>query len=82
MKKCVSQLAIICLVCLRFIAQGKAQTTHPSGSEDRAFWVKTMVRIADPVLTNLSNQTLKKNMLTNRKPPIDRLFPIWKPSDD
>lgn len=74
MKKCVSQLAIICLVCLGFITQGKAQTTYPSGSEDRAFWVKTMVRIAEPVLTNLSNQTLKKNMPYESKATDRRSF--------
>ena len=33
-----------------------------TGAEDRAFWVETMVKIADPVLTNLSEGTLKKNM--------------------
>jgi len=33
-----------------------------SGRDDRAYWVKTMITIADPVLINMSNQTLKKNM--------------------
>lgn len=32
------------------------------GPEDRAYWVSVLVKIADPVLTNLSNNTLKKNM--------------------
>ena len=49
-----------CVVCfLGFSWNGKAQQ---SGAEDRAFWVETLTRIADPVLTNLSNNTLKKNM--------------------
>ncbi|MDR1743237.1 MAG: DUF2264 domain-containing protein [Dysgonamonadaceae bacterium] len=33
-----------------------------SGAEDRRFWVETMCRIADPVLTSLSDNSLKKNM--------------------
>ena len=33
-----------------------------SKNEDRAFWISSMVRIIDPVLSNLSNNTLKKNM--------------------
>lgn len=33
-----------------------------AGTEDRAYWVSVLTRIADPVLTNLSNNTLKKNM--------------------
>lgn len=35
---------------------------HPTGGEDRAYWVETLVKIADPVLVNLSEGTLKKNM--------------------
>ena len=48
---------LVCFLCLSF--HGKAQQ---SGVEDRAFWVETLTRIADPVLTNLSNNTFKKNM--------------------
>ncbi|WP_239056755.1 MULTISPECIES: DUF2264 domain-containing protein [unclassified Parabacteroides] len=40
----------------------QAQTDQPTGEEDRAFWVENLVKIADPVLTNLSNNTLKQNM--------------------
>lgn len=29
---------------------------------DRAYWVETLIKIADPVLVNLSENTLKKNM--------------------
>lgn len=40
-------------------------------SDDREYWIRTLTHIADPVLTNLSKQTLKKNMpveaLGNRK---------------
>ena len=35
---------------------------QPTGSEDRMYWVQTLTRIADPVLVNLSQGTLKKNM--------------------
>lgn len=38
------------------------QSTPSSGIQDRAFWVETLVKIADPVLSNLSQNTLKKNM--------------------
>lgn len=36
--------------------------TVTSASNDRAVWVDAMTKIADPVLTNLSRNTLKKNM--------------------
>ena len=48
---------LVCCLCIPFA--GKAQQ---NGTQDRAFWVETLTRIADPVLTNLSNNTLKKNM--------------------
>ncbi len=32
------------------------------GSEDRAYWVQTLTKIAHPILANLSQGTLKKNM--------------------
>ena len=49
---------ILCTICLSFT--GNAQQT--TGKDDRAFWVENLTRIADPVLVNLSNNTLKKNM--------------------
>ena len=30
-----------------------------TGTADREIWVKTLVRLADPVLSNLANETLK-----------------------
>ncbi|MDE3164663.1 MAG: DUF2264 domain-containing protein, partial [Acidobacteriota bacterium] len=33
-----------------------------AGGDDRAYWLRTMSRIAEPVLTNLAAGTLKKNM--------------------
>jgi len=35
---------------------------QPAAESDRAYWVRTMSRIADPVLTNLAAATLKRNM--------------------
>ena len=49
---------LLCALCIPYI--GKAQ--QATGEEDRAFWVETLTRIADPVLVNLSNGTLKQNM--------------------
>ena len=49
---------ILCTICLPFT--GNAQQT--TCKEDRSFWVENLTRIADPVLVNLSNNTLKKNM--------------------
>lgn len=36
--------------------------TPPTGTEDRAYWVETMTKIAGPVLENMSKNTLKQNM--------------------
>lgn len=46
-------------------AQNKKETT---GSEDRAFWVKSLYKIAYPFIHNLANETLKKNMPLERNP--------------
>lgn len=35
---------------------------RPTGTEDRQVWVNTLVKIADPVLSNLANNTLRANM--------------------
>lgn len=56
----VSKLIFLGLFLLFITSRGIAQQT--TGAEDRAFWVETMVKIADPVLTNLSKGTLKQNM--------------------
>lgn len=51
---------IVLAVCAAWVPfTGKAQQT---GADDRAFWIETLTRIADPVLVNLGNNTLKKNM--------------------
>lgn len=56
MKKRISLLFTIIIISSSVI---NAQTT---GAEDRAYWIETLVKIVDPVLSNLSEGTLKKNM--------------------
>ena len=46
-------LVVVALVYVPFV---KAQ------EDDRIVWIGAMTRIADPVLINLSQNTLKKNM--------------------
>lgn len=54
------------LISVQFAnAQTKKTTT---GLEDRAFWVHTLNRIAYPVVHNLANETLKKNMPLEKGP--------------
>ena len=54
-----NRLIVFFAAVLFFSATANAQTT---GTEDRAYWVSTMTKIADPVLSNLANNTLRKNM--------------------
>lgn len=56
----ISKCTLLALLAVFFCMNTAAQ--QPSGAGDRAFWVETLVKIADPVLTNLSNHTLRKNM--------------------
>ena len=41
---------------------GKWGNTFAKKSKDREYWVKTMIKIIDPLYTNLSQNTLRKNM--------------------
>jgi len=41
---------------------GQAAQTDAGASRDREFWIGVMRRLADPVLTNLANETLKARM--------------------
>jgi hypothetical protein len=43
-------------------AQATAQSNPPTAQSDRHYWVSTMSKVADPVLTNLAAGTLKRNM--------------------
>ncbi|MCR5455456.1 MAG: DUF2264 domain-containing protein [Bacteroidales bacterium] len=40
----------------------KKMLQQPTGAQNRKQWIDAMIKIADPVLTNLANGTLKKNM--------------------
>lgn len=51
------QLLLLCSACLLFTGFAQAKT-----NKDRAYWVKTLVKIIDPLYTNLSQNTLRKNM--------------------
>ncbi|NII81113.1 DUF2264 domain-containing protein [Pedobacter sp. SG918] len=53
---------------LIFSHLANAQKKPTTGTEDRAFWVKTLNRIAYPVIHNLANETLKKNMPVEKAP--------------
>ena len=55
--KVLKTILVVCLACMSL--QGRAQN---DGAHDRAFWVETMTRLADPVLGNLAAGTLKQNM--------------------
>ncbi len=62
MKPMKRYLLCTLLGCL-LVGKAQAQTSsYPTGTEDRQFWVETMVKLADPVLVNLSNNTLKAQM--------------------
>ena len=43
-------------------AAAAAQTLPPPAESDRQYWVRTMSRVAEPVLTNLAAGTLKRAM--------------------
>jgi hypothetical protein len=40
----------------------KKMLQQPTGAQNRKQWIDAMLKIVDPVLTNLANGTLKKNM--------------------
>lgn len=48
------------------------------GTADRDVWVKTLVRLVDPVLSNLANETLKKRMPYQSLAPTGNVSLIWK----
>lgn len=62
--KLMNKILFFFCFLVAFGMQLKAQETgvKATGEQDRAFWVEKMVQIADPVLVNLSRNTLKKNM--------------------
>jgi hypothetical protein len=50
----------------------RVATQRASGADDRAFWVGTLRRLANPVLENLANETLRLRMPVEQAPGADR----------
>lgn len=50
------------IIFILFFIGSSLHAIQAKGYEDRQYWVNMLTKIADPVLTNLSNNTLKKNM--------------------
>ncbi len=59
LKKMIAVCAALAVTVVTASARDKKQ---PTGMEDRQVWVNTLVKIADPVLSNLANNTLRENM--------------------
>ena len=59
LKKVFAVCAALAMTVVPTSARDKKQ---PTGTEDRQVWVNTLVKIADPVLSNLANNTLRANM--------------------
>ncbi|MCD7938528.1 MAG: DUF2264 domain-containing protein [Tannerellaceae bacterium] len=59
-----SDIRLVGVLCLLLICSftGKAQESQTTGEQDRMYWVEVLRKLADPVLVNLSNNTLKENM--------------------
>ena len=73
MKKLILLLPLW-LMALSLQSQSQSQSqAAPTGANDRAFWVETLRKLSDPVLTNLSRNTLKQNM------PYESLDPERRP---
>lgn len=54
---------ILCfLIFAMFINTYASEKSQMTGSDERRLWVNTLVKIVDPVLSNLANGTLRANM--------------------
>ncbi len=53
---------IACHLLLWFSITMNSAYAQSSGSADRQYWIKTLIKIADPVLNSLSKNELKKQM--------------------
>jgi hypothetical protein len=54
------------------VGAATAQTPAPAQGSDRAYWVSVMTRLADPVLKNLADGTLKARMPVEQAAGADR----------
>lgn len=57
--KIIRKILFICLLLSPLITWAQKPM---SGKQERELWIKTMIRIAHPVVNNLAEGTLKKNM--------------------
>lgn len=67
----------ILLVCSAGTLQAQNGNTTASGKEQREYYVKTLARIADPVLNALSNNELKKLMPVEAKVAKERVYSTY-----
>ncbi len=49
-------------VCWMSVLQAQNKKEVPTGAEERKLWIEVLTKIADPVLINLADGTLKQNM--------------------
>ena len=57
---------------LATVAPRERVTEQAGGSADREYWIRTLRRVADPVLENLANGTLKTRMPVEQAAGADR----------
>lgn len=55
-------IAVCAALAVTVVTASARDKKQPTGMEDRQVWVNTLVKIADPVLSNLANNTLRENM--------------------
>ena len=57
---------LVGICCLLYSLQGLSQNLHQTkqttGEQDRKYWYELLYKISYPVIHNLANSTLKKNM--------------------
>jgi hypothetical protein len=73
MKKLLIFTLLLCLFAPTMSVQAKRTKTseETTGAQDRAYWVKLAYTMAAPVLENMANGTLQKNMKLELSPSWD-----------
>jgi len=66
--KLIFKITLVAAICFGFMRADAQLKKDITGQQDRAFWVKTLNRIAYPVVHSLANETLKKNMPLEKGP--------------
>lgn len=62
MKKILTFVLVAALIAAGTDNASAKKKKVTTGSQDREYWVESLVRIADPVFVNLSQNTLRQNM--------------------